>query len=137
MLKLLMFNVREFWYKTFSKTLENVEENEKEETFRDVIVVFANVEKEDEEKTARMIRKTVKNVTWLARKTSRNRIVLHSFAHLSDSKSSTQFAQEAFKTIEERLKNKAYDVFVTPFGYFLEFKLHVSGESLAKVWKSF
>ena len=135
-MKLLMFNVKEFWYKTFSKTLEDVEEIEKEEIIKDAIVVFANVEKEDEEKTARMIRKTVKNITWLAGKTDRNRIVLHSFAHLSDSKSSVEFARGVFKIIEDRLKNKGYDVFVTPFGYFLEFKLHVLGESLAKVWKA-
>ena len=135
-MKLLMFNVKEFWYKTFSKTLEDVEEIEKEEIIKDAIVVFANVEKEDEEKTARIIRKTVKNITWLAGKTDRNRIVLNSFAHLSDSKSSVEFAREVFKIIEDRLKNKGYDVFVTPFGYFLEFKLHVLGESLAKVWKA-
>ena len=135
-MKLLMFNVEGFWYKTFSKTLEGVEEIEKEETVKEAIVVFANVEKEDEEKTARTIRKTLKNITWLARKTSRNRIVLHSFAHLSDSKSSVEFAREVLETIEDRLKNKGYEVFVTPFGYFLEFKLHVLGESLAKVWKA-
>lgn len=130
-----MFNVKEFWYKTFSKTLQDVEENEREETIQDTIVVFCNVEKEDEEKLERINRKTVKNITWLARKTGRNRVVLHSFAHLSDSKSSIKIAQVVFKSIENRLRNKGYDVFVTPFGYFLEFKLHVLGESLAKVWK--
>lgn len=135
-MKLLMFNVKEFWYKTFSKTLEDVEKIEKEETVKDAIVVFANVEKEDEEKSARIIRKTVKNITWLAAKTGKNRIVLHSFAHLSDSKSSVELAQEVFNNIEDILKNKGYEVSVTPFGYFLEFKLHVLGESLAKVWKA-
>jgi len=134
-LKLLMFNVKEFWYMTFSKTLEDVEEIEKEETIKDALVVFANVEKEDEEKTAEIIRKTVNNIIWLARKTGRNRIALHSFAHLSDSKSNIEFAQEIFKNLEDRIKNKGYEVFVTPFGYFLEFKIHVLGESLAKVWK--
>jgi len=130
-----MFNVKEFWYMTFSKTLEDVEEIEKEETIKDALVVFANVEKEDEEKTAEIIRKTVNNIIWLARKTGRNRIALHSFAHLSDSKSNIEFAQEIFKNLEDRIKNKGYEVFVTPFGYFLEFKIHVLGESLAKVWK--
>lgn len=134
-MKLLMFNVKEFWYKTFSKTLQDVEENEREETIQDTLVVFGNVEMEDEEKLARIVRKTVKNITWLAGKTGRNRVVLHSFAHLSESKSSVKFAEKVFKSIEDRLRNKGYDVLVTPFGYFLEFKLHVLGESLAKVWK--
>ncbi len=61
-----MFNVKEFWYKTFSKTVEDVIDVEKEETIENAIVVFANVEKEDEEKTAKTINKTVKNITWLA-----------------------------------------------------------------------
>ncbi len=135
-MKLLMFNVKEFWYKTFSKTLEDVEKIEKEETIEDTLVVFANVERRDEERTARIIRKTVKNITWLAGKTGRNRIVLHSFAHLSESKSSVEFARKVLRTIEDRLRDKGYEVFVTPFGYFLEFKLHVLGESLAKVWKA-
>ncbi len=130
-----MFNVKEFWYKTFSKTLQDVEENEREETIQDTLVVFGNVEMEDEEKLARIVRKTVKNITWLAGKTGRNRVVLHSFAHLSESKSSVKFAEKVFKSIEDRLRSKGYDVLVTPFGYFLEFKLHVLGESLAKVWK--
>jgi len=131
-----MFNVEGFWYKTFRKTLEDIKEIEEEETVKDAIVVFANVEKEDEEKRARTIRKTLKNITWLAGKTGRNKIVLHSFAHLSDSKSSVEFAREALESIEDRLKNKGYEVFVTPFGYFLEFKIHVLGESLSKVWKA-
>ena len=130
-----MFNVKEFWYKTFSKTVEDMKDVEKEETIQNAIVVFVNVEKEDEEKAAKIINKTIKNITWLARKTGRNKIVLHSFAHLSKSKSSVEFAQEIFKSLEGKLKDKDYEVFTTPFGYFLEFRIHVLGESLAKVWK--
>jgi hypothetical protein len=130
-----MFNVKEFWYKTFRKTLSDVKEYEKEDTVKDAIIVFANVEKEDEEKKDKILKKTVKNITWIARKTKRNRIVLHAFAHLSKSKSSTQFAETLFEAMDKSLRNRGYEVFITPFGYFLEFKLHVLGESLAKVWK--
>jgi hypothetical protein len=135
-MKLLMFNVREFWYKTYTKTLKEVKDADKEETVKDAIVVFANVEGEDQEQTASTIRKAVKNILWLARKTGRSRIVLHSFAHLSDSKSSVEFAVKVFEDIEDRLTHKGYKVSSTPFGYFLEFKIHVLGESLAKVWKT-
>jgi len=62
--------------------------------------------------------------------------VLHSFAHLSDSKSSIKFAATVFEIIKDKLIQKGYEVYVTPFGYFLEFKVHVLGESLAKVWKA-
>ena len=131
-----MFNVREFWYKTYMKTLKESKDIEKEESIKEAIVVFANVERDDQEQKARTILKAVKNIIWLARKTDRSRIVLHSFAHLSDSKSSVEFAANVFEAIEDRLTRKGYEVSSTPFGYFLEFKIHVLGESLAKVWKA-
>lgn len=131
-----MYNVREFWYKTFSKTLDHVDEIHKEATVNDAIVVFTNVEREDEAQPSRIIRKTVRTITWLARKNHRDRIVLHSFAHLSDSKADVRFAHKVNQRVKERLTNKGYAVSVTLFGYFLEFKIHVLGESLTKVWKS-
>jgi len=51
-MKLLMFHVNEFWYKTFSKTLDNVEKVEKEEKIGKSLVVFIQAEKEDEERKA-------------------------------------------------------------------------------------
>jgi D-Tyr-tRNAtyr deacylase len=118
------------------KTLKEIKDTEKEESVKDAIVVFANVERDDQEQTAGTIRKAVKNIVWLARKTGRSRIVLHSFAHLSNSKSSVEFAAQVFEAIEDRLTRKGFEVSTTPFGYFLEFKIHVLGESLAKVWKA-
>jgi hypothetical protein len=35
----------------------------------------------------------------------------------------------------QRLETSGYSVTVTPFGYLNEWKLHVAGESLAKVFK--
>jgi hypothetical protein len=39
-------------------------------------------------------------------------------------------------TLKAKLAEKGFEVNTTPFGYFLEFKIHVGGQSLAKVWKS-
>jgi len=131
-----MFDAGEFWYRTYSKTIENAESISKEETVKDALVIFIHVEEEDEEKAGEITKKAVDNIAWLARKTSRKRIVLHSFAHLSNSKSSIEFAQKMLEAIQGILKGKGYEVTTTPFGYFLEFRIHVMGESLAKVWKA-
>jgi predicted urease superfamily metal-dependent hydrolase len=131
-----MFNTGEFWYRTYSETIEYTERINKEEIVKDSLVIFIHVEKEDEEKAGEITKKAVDNIAWLARKTSRNKIVLHSFAHLSNSKSSVEFAQKMLETIQDGLKGKGYEVAITPFGYFLEFRIHVMGESLAKVWKA-
>lgn len=135
-MKLLMFNTGEFWYRTYSKTIENTESISKEETVKDSLVIFIHVEKEDEEKAGEIAKKAVDNIAWLARKTSRSKIVLHSFAHLSNSKSSVEFAQIMLEKIQSGLKSNGYEVITTPFGYFLEFQIHIMGESLAKVWKA-
>ena len=131
-----MFNTEEFWYKTYSKTIEKIKDITEKQCIKESLVIFANVEKEDEEKVRKIINKSTNNIRWLAKKTGRNKIMLHSFAHLSKSKASVEFAKDILKGIEEKLENKGYEVFTTPFGYFLEFRIHVLGESLSKVWKS-
>lgn len=136
-MKLLMFHVSEFWYKTYSKTLENVDIREKEEKINEGIVVFIHIEKEDEEREDKLRGKAVDNIRWLLRKTNTNTAVLHSFAHLSESKSSPEFAQKLIESLKISLEESRTITHVTPYGYFLEFKVHVLGESLAKVFKSF
>lgn len=135
-MKLLMFDTNDFWYKTFSKTVESAETCNKEESTTDSLVIFINVEKEDEVQKDKVVKKAVDNICWLAKKTDRKKVVLHSFGHLSESKSSIEFAEDAIKTIKDKLTAKGLETSMTPFGYFYEFKIHVKGESLAKVWKS-
>ena len=86
-MKLLMFHVSEFWYKTYSKTLDNVETVRKKK-INQGIVAFVHIEKEDEEGESKLKDKAVDNIRWLLKKTNTNTVVLHSFAHLSESKSS-------------------------------------------------
>lgn len=102
-LKLLMFDTNDFWYKTFSKTVESAETCNKEELTTDSLVIFINVEKEDEAQKDKVVKKAVNNICWLAKKTDRKKVVLHSFGHLSDSKSSIEFAEDAIKTIKDKL----------------------------------
>lgn len=135
-MKLLMFHVKEFWYKTYSKTLENVATQEKEEKIDGGVVVFIHVEKEDEDRELKIRKKAIENINWLLKKTDSSTIVLHSFAHLSESKSTPEFAQKFIESLKSNLEENQRNTHVTPFGYFLEFRIHVLGESLAKVFKS-
>ena len=91
----------------------------------------------DEAESDGVIQKFVKNVKWLAGKFETKNIVLHSFNHLSSSKSYPEFAQGLLNEAIERLERTGYKVMTTPFGYFNEFKIHVAGDSLAKVFKEF
>lgn len=135
-MKLLMLDSPKFWHKTFSKTVQDVESVSEEKTAVDSIVVFLQSESEDEARKEKVLKKTVGNVSWLARKVGRTKIVLHSFAHLSESKSTLEFAQDMIESLKTKLAEKGFEVDSTPFGYLHEFEIRVRGESLAKVWKS-
>jgi hypothetical protein len=62
-------------------------------------------------------------------------VVLHSFNHLSGSKAPADFAAGLVQDARQGLETSGYSVTVTPFGYLNEWKLHVAGASLAKVFK--
>ena len=135
-MKLLMFDTDEFWYRIHSKTWEYAQPSDPEREYEPGLVIFIQIEAEDEKNPFRVSKKAYENITWLAKKTDRTHILLHSFAHLSESRSDIDIAEQIFHDLQERLTNKGYIVEITPFGYFLEFKIHVKGESLAKVWKT-
>ena len=133
----MMFYVHDWWYKTALKSLPDVPEIEKEESVKNAVVIFFHSEVEDEGKRESILQKFVKNTKWIAGKFDTKNVVLHSFNHLSSSKSSPEFARELLHDVVERLERTGYEVMLTPFGYFNEFKMHVAGDSLAKVFKNF
>lgn len=136
-MKLLMFYAPEFWHKPFSKTLPQAPDADPAgQAVRDSVVVFYHGEAEDHERRASVLAKTLKNIKWLAGKFGTRGVVLHSFGHLSESKADPEFVRELVAEVRQRLESTGYTVSETPFGYFNEWKLHVAGDSLAKVFKS-
>ncbi|RJQ49315.1 MAG: hypothetical protein C4538_02445 [Nitrospiraceae bacterium] len=136
-MKMVMFYVHEWWYRTASKSLPEVPDVGKEEVVKDAVVIFYHAEADDEGNKDSVIQKFVKNTKWIAGKFKTKNVVLHSFNHLSMSKSSPEFAHALLNDVVERLQRTGYTVMTTPFGYFNEFKMHVAGDSLAKVYKEF
>jgi hypothetical protein len=129
--------VNEWWSRTASKSLESAPDLEGEESVVGAVAVFFHVEAVDEDKRKAVVQKFVKNVKWLAGKFETKSVVLHSFNHLGMSKSSPEFALGVLEEVCSRLERAGYQVLVTPFGYFNEFRMHVAGDSLAKVYKEF
>lgn len=135
-MKLLMFQAKRFWFRSFSKTLEFVEDQEVEQEVRDAAVIFIHAEAGDEAQGSALLTKALKNIKWIANKRGLTHVVLHSFTHLADTTASPEYAQAALETLAARLRDVGYTVVVTPFGYFCEWDLSVYGESLAKVYKA-
>jgi hypothetical protein len=134
-MKLLLFYAHSWWFKTAAKGLPTVPDIDREDSIEKTVVVFFHAEKEDEEKGKGLLDKVVKNIKWLAGKFETRNVVIHSFNHLSSSKASPEFSELMIQQATEKLRNTGYTVLCTPFGYFNQFKIHVGGESLAKVFK--
>lgn len=134
-MKLLLFYAHTWWFKTASKGLAHVPDADLEASLDNTVVVFFHAEQEDEEKGKGLLDKLIKNIKWLAGKFVTKNVVIHSFNHLSTSKASPEFSEQMIKQAADRLQHAGYTVMCTPFGYFNQFKIHVSGESLAKVFK--
>lgn len=133
-MKLLLFQAKQFYWHSFSKTLDDVPDQDVSKTVENTVVIFLHAEAEDEVKP-KLETKVVKNIKWLTNKRGLKNIVLHSFTHLSGSTASPEFAQDLLNRLDERLTNTGYQVWQTPFGYFCEWDLSVFGDSLAKVFK--
>lgn len=133
-MKLLLFQAKRFYWKSYSKTLDSAPDQDVTKTVTEAVVVFLHAEAEDETQPG-LETKVVKNIKWLANKRGLKNIVLHSFTHLSGSTASAEFAQTLLNGLEQRLRGTGYEVWQTPFGYFCEWDLSVYGDSLAKVFK--
>lgn len=134
-MKLVMFFAKEFWYRTFERTLPTVPETQEERGVEQAVVVFFQAEAEDEDRAERVLTKLIKNIKWLCGKFGSRRVVFHSFNHLGASRSSPEFAQGLVGRAMDRLSAAGFEVAATPFGYLNEWRLHVLGDSLAKVFK--
>ena len=131
----MIFSER-FAYNTSVNNLENVELVKEGKEFNNCLLAFIQAEEKDEEDIVSIEKKLVKNLKWAAKKNDTNLVVLHSFAHLSESKAKPEFTKELLNKAEARLQNANYDTAQTPFGYFIDLDVKAPGKSLARVFKS-
>jgi len=136
-MKLLCFQAKRFRWKTHSKTLPDVPDQDVDEAVESALVAFIHAEARDIEEQRRpsVQRQILKHIKWLANKRQIETVVLHSFTHLGGATAPPALAEPLMTTLAERLRESGYQVWITPFGYFCEWDLSVYGESLAKVWK--
>ncbi len=136
-MKLLTFQASRFAWRSFSKTLAEVADQQVDDGVREAVVAFIHMDVKDEaaEQRKRVFRHTLKHLKWLANKREMKNIVLHSFTHLGANNAAPTTAKSFLDELDERLSATGYAVKQTPFGYFCAWDLAVYGDSLAKVWK--
>ena len=136
-MKLLMLYADRFAYKPASKTLDDEPDCHAPDEIMATVVGLIHAEAEDEGDAAGVEKKLVKNLKWGSRKNGTQRIVLHTFSHLAETKASAEFTKALLARAEERLRGAGYDVWQTPFGYFLDLDLQAPGRSTARIFTSF
>lgn len=134
-MKVLFIYCNEFGYTPKVKTLEHFADIQESKVFYDVQVAFIQAEEKDMLPEHDVTKKLLNSIKWICRKNNSQRVLLHSFAHLSESKATPEFTFNLFNCIEKRLKNVGFEVYQTPFGYFLDLSIKAPGFSLARVFQ--
>ncbi|MGB0589770.1 MAG: threonyl-tRNA synthetase editing domain-containing protein [Myxococcota bacterium] len=135
-MRLLTFQAEHFAWRSFSKTLADVDDVDVNEAVDDALVVFMHIEQGDFAADSKAFKHTLKHVKWLANKRDLKTVVLHSFAHLGGENAEPSQALDFMHRLKARLESTNYTVQLTPFGYFCSWDLRVYGDSLAKVYKA-
>ncbi len=136
-MKLLMIYCTKFSYTPQIKTLEEFPDVTESGLFENYLVAFIHAEEHDQENAKSVETKLLKNLKWAAKKNNTNNVVLHSFAHLAETKAGPHFTKNIFDLVEARMKNAGYECIQTPFGYFLDIDVQAPGVSQARIFKGF
>ena len=126
-----------FAYIPADKALSNEPDSNEGDEIKDAVIGLIHAETVDEKDPGRVEKKLIKNLKWGARKNDTQRIVLHSFSHLAETKADADFTRELLGRASQRLAKAGYDVWQTPFGYFLDLDLQAPGRSTARIFASF
>jgi hypothetical protein len=135
-MKLLMIYCKKFSYVPTVKTWEYAADSLIPATYEEVQAAFIQVEAEDPHRDRSVEKSLVNNLKWICRKNNTKHILLHSFAHLSESKAEPDHTRDLLERVQKKLENGGYSVNQTPFGYFLDLNIEAPGFSLARVFKN-
>ena len=135
-MRVLFWYFDKFEWTPSKKTIDDAPDGEPG-SCEDAVAAFIHTEPDDETNLNRQVKHLIKQVKWLAGKWETKNVVLHSFAHLGEMKSSPEFARELIEMAAKRLESVGYNVILPPFGYFLDIKLDAPGHPLARIYKEF
>jgi hypothetical protein len=137
-MKLLILLAEEFIYQASeqSSPLGEAEPSPSSERLEDAIVAFVQCEPPDERRETALLKQAVNYFRWFGRKRGVARLVLHSFAHLAEERSSPEFARRLLSQLGDMLEEHGFEVHHTPFGWSLKWSISVQGHGYAKTFKA-
>jgi threonyl-tRNA synthetase len=137
-MRILLIHSDHLKYQTKSKTkiAEEISDEKKKGEFKNALVVFTAVEREDEENTHGVVQKTAKEIAEVTNKVKADNVVIYPYAHLSSSLSSPDIAKQTLKDLESELVEMDLQVFRVPFGWYKSFEVSCKGHPLSELSRS-
>lgn len=134
-MRILLIHSDYLKYKTKSKTkiAEKIDDEKKIGEFKEALVVFTAVEKEDEENPDGVVENAVAEVKDVLSKVGAKTVVVYPYAHLSSSLSSPDTAKEVLQKMESRLGEMDIPVARAPFGWYKAFEVSCKGHPLSEL----
>jgi len=134
-MRVLLIHSNHLKYKTKNKTpiAEEIEEETKEGSFEESLVVFTAVEKDDEKNPATVVNNLIEEIKTVNEQVNAKNIVLYPYAHLSSSLSSPKVAIAILKEAEAELNAKGFEVYRVPFGWYKSFEISCKGHPLSEL----
>ncbi len=134
-MKLLLLHSDYLTYRVKEETpvAEKIVGNRMEGEIDEPLVVFATIEKSDEEKPKRTAQSGIKEIMSIAEQIHPKNIVLYPYVHLlfGSEPGSAHVAVEILKEMERGLREE-YFVYRLPFGYYKEFSIRCKGHPLSE-----
>jgi threonyl-tRNA synthetase len=97
------------------------------------LLVFAAVEKADEQEPERVAERATQTIIEVAKQLGAHDITLHSFAHLFVELASPAIAIRILNQTQELLEHEQYSVAQSAFGWFNRLEIEAKGHPLSRV----
>lgn len=137
-MRLLFIHADRIEYKVGRKTpiAEPLDDEHKEDSMSDCIVVYASVEKIDESMPSEIVEMMETEILSASKTLKTKNVMIFPFAHLSQSLSSPKIALDILNQIEKKLVENGLNVKRVPFGWYKKFKLESKGHPMAVASRS-
>jgi threonyl-tRNA synthetase len=134
-MRILLIHSDYIKYKTKSKTkiAEEIDDENKEGEFKNSLVVFTAVEKEDEKNPDSVVKNAAIEIADIFSKIGAENVVIYPYAHLSSSLSSPDAAKKILHNIEAHLRADDLNVARVPFGWYKSFEVSCKGHPLSEL----
>jgi threonyl-tRNA synthetase len=131
-----LIHAERFSYRVREPAIERPEENiKKEDSWRNVLVVFTTVERGDERDES-IVERACDDIIDALKRVGAGGAVIYPYAHLSSELAPPEDAVSILSRMEKSLRDKGVNVSRAPFGWYKEFELKCYGHPLSELSRS-